>query len=130
MFSPQLGALTTLAEERFQPTIDEIYDVLCTAGGEEGSYGEVDDQARQKLGRFYETLEAADMDDHQRLRWLVKSDLNAVKRDLRRLRIARNIVSGDVALVDSRWLLRKCGEGLGTVRSQGDGTFQTNRRPK
>ena len=48
------------------------------------------------------------MDDHQRLRWLVKSDLNAVKRDLRRLRIARNIVSGDVALV----ILVGCSENV------------------
>jgi hypothetical protein len=86
----QFRALTTLAEERLQPTIEEIYDVLCSAGEEEGSYRAVDDQARKKLGRFYETLEAADAGDHPRLRWLVKSVLNAVKKDLGRLRKLRS----------------------------------------
>ena len=45
----QFRALTALARDNGRPTLDEIYDVLCTAGAEEGTFQTADDEGRFRL---------------------------------------------------------------------------------
>jgi hypothetical protein len=81
----QFRALTALAKDHGRPTLDEIYDVLCTAGAEEGTFQAANEEGRYRLSRLYEILETAEFGDHGRLRRLFEQELKAVERTLDRL---------------------------------------------
>jgi hypothetical protein len=81
----QFRALTALAKDYGKPALDDIYDVLCTAGTERGSIQTADEGRRIRLSRLYEILESADFGHHDRLLKLVREEVDAVERSLNRL---------------------------------------------